>query len=129
MAKKTSEKKTDSASKATKAAKKVAKKKVAKKKVAKKVTRVEKADGKTVEKSKYTKKQTAFLIFLLAKGALSATTAVNRDLVWENVAGMSVMIFMKKAGLAARVDHEDQTVAYYLTAEGKKEAKICKKNS
>ncbi len=63
----------------------------------------------------------AVIDFLNKKGATTAAKAYDREKVWEACeVGMSVIATLKSKGLLVRIDHEDGTKGYHLTAEGKK---------
>jgi predicted transcriptional regulator len=63
----------------------------------------------------------AVLDYLSKHGATTAAKAIERSKVWKACeVGMGVISTLKAKGLLIRVDHEDGTKLYQLTAEGKK---------
>lgn len=63
----------------------------------------------------------AVIDYLFKQDATIVSRAIDREKVWKACdVGMGVISTLKAKGLMERVDHEDGSKSYVLTAEGKK---------
>jgi hypothetical protein len=85
------------------------------KKPVKKTTR----STKKMDAIKLSPKQLEVVKFLKAKGATSATNAIDRKQVWKHCdIGFGPIVALKKLELLCRADLEDGVKEYYLTKLG-----------
>lgn len=104
-------------------------KKTAKKKAAKKSAKKgAKKPAKKRESNGISGKAKSLLTTLLAAGATSAKNAMDKEKALKKAdVTTSTVITLKELKLIERVDHEDGSRAYFLSAEGKSQATAASK--